>query len=216
MTDPNPSQSSPPVPRAGPGGALGCLVGTAATFWGGLLVLAVVSLAAFIFLPRLLQGPLELGGRLDAVELQPLVNAEKPVGLGDLEGKVAVINFWGTWCPPCLMELPHIVELEKKFRGRDGFVLLAVSCGRGEREDLDKLRQNTAALFASRDIDMPAYADANFVTRRAFDKLRRFSGYPTTLLLDRRGEVREVWVGFDPKMPKDLERLVEKLLAEGQ
>lgn len=216
MSAPDPSQSPLDAPRDGSSRTLGCLAGTAATFWGGLLILAVVSLAAFIFLPQLLQGPLNLGGRLEAVELQPLVNAEKPVGLGDLDGKVAVINFWGTWCPPCLMELPHIVELEKKFRDRDGFVLLAVSCGRGEREDLDKLRQNTEALFASRDIDMPAYADANFVTRRAFDKLQRFSGYPTTLLVDRRGQVCKVWVGFDPKMPKELERLVEKLLAEGQ
>lgn len=203
------------LPDRGPSpGAMGCVAGAALTFWGGLVVLAVASVAAFLFLPRLLQGPLELeGGRLDAVQLQPLVHADAPITDEDLRGKVVVLSFWGTWCPPCLMDLPHIVDLWQKFRERDDFLLLAVSCGRGGREDIEELRADTAALFANQRIDMPAYADTAFVTRGSFEKVQALRGYPTTLVIDRRGRIRKVWVGFDPKMPGQLERLVEELLT---
>jgi cytochrome c biogenesis protein CcmG, thiol:disulfide interchange protein DsbE len=210
---------SPNEPQRPRRGVWPWIAAVAATFWGGLLLLVVLSVLAFLFLPSLLQRPLHIGQpaagtrRLSALQLQPLVNAEGPVSLADLSGKVVVLNFWGTWCGPCLLELPHVVHLDRVHRGQDGFRLLAVSCGR-DHEDLEDLRAKTAALFKRESIDMPVYADMGFVTRGALDKLEPFTSYPTTVVLDRRGVVRDKWVGFDRDMPRDLEQLIQRLLAE--
>ncbi|HEV2617248.1 MAG TPA: TlpA disulfide reductase family protein, partial [Candidatus Acidoferrales bacterium] len=50
----------------------------------------------------------------------------KPMRLSDLRGKVVVLNFWATWCPPCVEEMPSLVQMQKKFQGKD-VTVLAVS-----------------------------------------------------------------------------------------
>lgn len=192
----------------------GCLLG-AGTVYGVVAFLLVV--AGLVGLRLLAQKGEDLENpqrRLQTLELEPLVHAEGPVRLEDLRGKVVVLNFWGPWCPPCLMELPHLAELERKYRGREGFLFLAVSCGQGLQEDFEEIRSTTAALLANQGIDMPTYADPDLVSRRAVDQAYGFRGYPTTLLIDRQGDIRRVWVGFDRRMPEELDRLIEQLLAE--
>jgi len=153
--------------------------------------------------------------RLRIVQLEPLLYAEGPIRLEDLRGKVVLLNFWGTWCPPCLMELPHLAELERKYRGREELAFLTVSCGPGPQEDPEEIRSHTAALLANQQIQMPTYLDPNFVTRQAVNEVVGFQGYPTTLVLDRQGYIRRIWVGFDRYMPEQLDRLLEQLLSEG-
>jgi thiol-disulfide isomerase/thioredoxin len=193
----------------------GCLLGA-----GALYVLAAILAVAGGLAAVWLWGQREedLGSRkirLQTVQLTPLLHAEAPIRLEDLQGKVVVLNFWGTWCPPCLMELPHLAELERTYRGREGFLFLAVSCGPGPQEDLEEIRSSTAALLANQGFDMPTYLDPDFQTRRAVDQAVGFQGYPTTLLLDRQGYIRRIWVGFDRRLPHELTRLVQQLLAEG-
>ena len=153
--------------------------------------------------------------RLRIVQLEPLLYAERPIRLENLQGKVVLLNFWGTWCPPCLMELPHLAELYRKYRSREGFLFLTVSCGPGLHEDPEEIRSHTAALLANQQIQMPTYLDPNFVTRQAVNEVVGFQGYPTTLVLDRQGYIRRIWVGFDRYMPEQLDRLLEQLLSEG-
>ena len=47
----------------------------------------------------------------------------KPAHLSDFRGKVVVLNFWGTWCPPCIEETPSLNRLQKYIEGRNGVVL---------------------------------------------------------------------------------------------
>jgi thiol-disulfide isomerase/thioredoxin len=186
------------------------------------LVIAVgvlVGLAVKVFLPLWQEGRAgkdhpAVGQRLATIELVPLTGDGQPVRAADLAGKVVVLNFWGTWCPPCIQELPHIAALEKHYRGRDDFRLLAVSCGRGLGEDRDALRRETANLLAQKGLDLPTYADPGQATRAAVNEAGGFGGYPTTLVLDRRGTIRGGFTGYAPGVELQLERLVEKLLAE--
>ncbi len=139
--------------------------------------------------------PRGVGLPLGQLKLQPLAGDAPPVSLSSLRGAVVLLNFWGTWCPPCREELPHIAEIFQRRGGDADFRLLAVSCGnRGNDSDVDGLRRETSVLLKKMDLAMPTYADPDEVTREAVDRVAGFEGYPTTLVLDRRGIIRGIWV----------------------
>src|SRR5688572_23833371 len=62
-----------------------------------------------------------VGRPLDVLNFDPLTEGARPLTAADLEGKVVLINFWGTWCKPCRVEFPHIEALAKQHRQRDDF-----------------------------------------------------------------------------------------------
>jgi thiol-disulfide isomerase/thioredoxin len=160
------------------------------------------------------QQPRGIGAPLGQLKLQPLTGDGRPVRLADLRDKVVLLNFWGTWCPPCRQELPDIAGIYNNHCGDADFKLLAVSCGyEGDDSELAPLRKETAALLKKMDLTMPTYADPGEVTRSAVDDVAGFKGYPTTLVLDRQGIIRGIWVG--PGTEKDVEELIAGLLTAG-
>jgi thiol-disulfide isomerase/thioredoxin len=155
-----------------------------------------------------------IGNKLERLELQPLTGDSQPLTLADLRGSVVLLNFWGTWCPPCRMELPHIAEIYQQ-RQEAKFKLLAVSCGESAAaEDIDSLREDTKALLESQQITMPTYADSAGVTRAAVARAANFDGYPTTVVLDGDGIIRGFWVGYAPGAEKEMQELIEQLLKQ--
>lgn len=186
------------------------------SFFAVCLILVVFVLVALKLLGNLLapgpQAHQAVGQKLPAFALEPLTGTQQGVTLNDLSGRVVLIDFWGTWCPPCREELPHLVEVAKTFGNRPDFRFLAVSCGYGRREDLDNLHAETQLFLEKTGLDIPTYADPQLITRKAFDSIGRFDGYPTTLLLDRDGTIRRVWVGYDPRIRQELEQLIPTLL----
>lgn len=157
-----------------------------------------------------------MGQRFPALELEPLGEASQPVRLSDLAGKVVVLNFWGTWCPPCRQEIPELEAMYRRLAGHERFRLLAVSClpRPAEEEALEELKNDTTAFLRSKGLSIPAYADPSGVTRAAFRQLGGRSIFPTTVLLDGQGVVRGVWVGYAPGVVEEIERRVARLLAE--
>lgn len=112
-----------------------------ARFW-----ISLAGLAAVIFIYVLLMsnrgamqtgttGP-AIGRSLGYLQFEPLTGGASPVVLADLQGRVTLINFWGTWCPPCIRELPEIVDLSERYAGHNAFRLYAVSCGQQDDADL--------------------------------------------------------------------------------
>lgn len=187
------------------------------------LLIAFTLVASFISLPILVDSAVEelqqhpaIGQKLPHLELAPLIGADEVVKLDDLEGKVVVVNFWGTWCPPCRVELPHLAELEKRFENDPDFMLLAVSCGMGGLEDAETLFRDTRTFLEEEEIEIASYADPNETVRQAFNSIGGFRGYPTTFVMDRQGVIRAVWVGFAPEIPEQLDRLVAELLTEDE
>jgi cytochrome c biogenesis protein CcmG/thiol:disulfide interchange protein DsbE len=155
-----------------------------------------------------------VGQPLPVLELAPLTGASESLSLEKLRGKVALVNFWGTWCPPCNAEFPHMVELWEEFRGNSEFVLVSVSCTQADKEPMEVLRHETANFLLQQGTSMPTYADSQGVSRRIVESVIGSLGYPTTLLLDRDGIIRAVWVGYGSGDQKQMERMVEKLLVE--
>jgi len=132
-----------------------------------------------------------------------------------LEGRVTLINYWGTWCPPCIREFPDIARIAELFGGREDFRLYAVSCGQGHDAGLNELRGETSALLKSLGSDLPTYSDQNGGSRQAMALvLSEQMAYPTTLVLDRGGAIRGFWQGYDPRAAREMTGLIEQLLAE--
>jgi thiol-disulfide isomerase/thioredoxin len=196
---------------------------------GALVVAAVlfvlVTIFTFAVFPSKVtgpQGPVYLGHpavgqEFTGLSLTPLLGADKLVAPKDLSGKVALLNFWGTWCGFCCAELPDIAALKQEFGDRPDFELVLVSCGPPDdpaADDMEQLRAKTEAHLARAKIAMPMYADPGEVSRAAFDRMGPFRGYPGKILLDRQGVVRAVWFGRDPHKLKDLRAEIQTLLAE--
>lgn len=132
-----------------------------------------------------------------------------------LEGSVTLLNFWGTWCPPCRRELPGMVRLARRLADEPRFRLVAVSCGTGPRDDLAVIRAETRSFLRERDLDMEAWADPNGRTRFQYASSMDFSAYPTTYLIGPDAVVRRVWVGYRSRDEADIAVAVVEALREG-
>ena len=190
-------------------------------FW---LVMAVVAAAVLIQLtmrpitPAGIDGRTHpaVGGKLISLHVEPLTGDADDVYLEDLKGSVTVVNFWGTWCPPCRQEFPHVVALGKKHGDRDDFWLLPVSYPGSDDVPMADLRFETMAFLRSQDADLPTYADPRFSLLSATVMALGDNGfgYPTTLVLDRDTTIRGVWQGYEPGMERNIDALVDELLDE--
>ena len=109
-----------------------------------LLVAVLAMLASGKYLNRARNhGPLKLVGDVKGVQapnFSLLTLDGQKVKLSDYRGKAVLLNFWATWCPPCKVEMPWFVDLQKQY-GKDGLVILGVA--------MDDSEPATIAKFAS-------------------------------------------------------------------
>ncbi len=153
---------------------------------------------------------------LQGVHLQPLLGTDKVLGDQDLRGKVVLMNFWGTWCQPCLEEFPHLHALYRQLQDRREFQLVFVVClPPGEPYDEEFLREQTQAFLDQYNAQVPVFTDPDQKTRQALARYGAWQGaYPTTVLLDRQGRLRHLWVGYRPGTEVEmLNRVLELLNA---
>lgn len=102
--------------------------------------------------------------------------------LGDLKGKVVFLNFWATWCPPCLAELPAIHQMYTQFRKDDSFVFIFV--------DADSDLQKAGKFIRKRNYHLPLYALASDIPETLFS-----GSLPTTVVFDKQGRISYHEVG---------------------
>jgi peroxiredoxin len=95
--------------------------------------------------------------------------------LQSLRGKVVLVNFWATWCPPCRKEMPDLEALYQRFKNQ-GFVILGIS-----DEDASKVKQ----LLAERSVTYPILLDPG----RKVNDLFRIEGIPKSFVYDRSGKM---------------------------
>ncbi|HUG67825.1 MAG TPA: TlpA disulfide reductase family protein [Pirellulaceae bacterium] len=156
-----------------------------------------------------------VGRAMESLDLAPLIGETAPITLESLRGEVVLINFWGTWCGYCLMEFPHLVELNDRLKGDTRFRFVPVSCGPGGADvDSDQLRAETEAYLAKLETDLDVYSDPGAGARLSLVKSARLSGfgYPTTVLIDRDGTIRGLWEGYGPGVEAEMEQVIRALL----
>lgn len=121
--------------------------------------------------------------------------------LAALKGKVVLINFWATWCPPCRREMPSMARLAKKLSGKS-FIVLAVDIG----EDADTIQNFISQLDSS--LPFPILLDPDGKIMQTW----KISGLPMTHLIDRNGRIAYSAVGGREFDHPEIEQLVRNLL----
>ena len=131
-----------------------------------------------------------------------------------LSGKITLLNFWGTWCPPCRQELPGLARLASRLADEPRFQLIAVSCGGGSSDDLDQLRNETESFLASTRITLSAWADPTGKTRLRFVEAFSFRAYPTTYLIGPEKKILAIWTGYSPSVETQIAQSVARSLKQ--
>jgi cytochrome c biogenesis protein CcmG, thiol:disulfide interchange protein DsbE len=145
---------------------------TAVAIAAGILVLFAM--------PSYRQGEASIAGK--PAEDFALTLAGKSEHLSDLKGKIVVLNFWATWCPPCVEETPALNRLEKYIDSRGGMVL-----GVSVDEDgptYEKFLKDQSVVFAT-------YRDATKKSAADYGT----SMYPETYIIDRHGKIARKFIG---------------------
>ena len=134
------------------------------------------------------------------------------VSLANYKGKAVQINFWATWCAPCKIETPWLVELEKQYKPQ-GFEILAVSVDDLDKDDPKLLAKDIAGVVkGAKDlhIDYPVLIDGDNIAKPYGD----VDVYPTSFFIDRSGKIVAASFGLTSK--DDLEDNIKKALGEGK
>ena len=123
------------------------------------------------------------------------------INIKDLKGKIVLINFWATWCPPCQEELKRVQkEIIDRFKGKD-FVFLAIS-REESKEQVKKFRERNGYTF-------PMGLDPE---RKIYSKFATAT-IPRNFIIDKKGKIVEIEVGYTKeafsKMIEKLERLLK-------
>jgi peroxiredoxin len=109
-------------------------------------------------------------------------DSDRKIALSDFRGKVVVLNFWATWCPPCVEELPSLIQMQQQMKDK-GVVVLAISVD-ADKNSYDRfLKEHNVNLLTVRDEAMQS------------NNLYRTSKFPETYIIDRNGVVRRKFIG---------------------
>jgi thiol-disulfide isomerase/thioredoxin len=128
----------------------------------------------------------------------------KTVAKKDFANKILIVDIWGTWCPPCRMEIPHFVALHKKYQ-KDGLEIVGINY---ERVPADKALDVIRKFAKENKISYPCVIG----DEKTKQQVPGFTGFPTTLFFDRTGKLRLSVVGAQPH--EKLEAIVKVLLDE--
>lgn len=120
---------------------------------------------------------------------------DRKVTLSELHGKTVVLNFWATWCPPCVEEMPSLLSMQQRLKDK-GVTVLAVSVDVDENAYHRFLKDHNVNLLTVRDPDQKS------------NRLYGTFKYPETYVIDRNGKMRRKFIGpVDWNQPEVVEFL---------
>lgn len=130
--------------------------------------------------------------------------------LEDKKGKVVLLNLWGIWCGPCIKEMPHLIELQEKYKDRD-FEIIGLNVGdeNGEKEAAANVKEFSEKMKLNYRL---AYAEEDFY--KELLKFSKFDGVPQSFLIDREGRLSEFFVGGSSATMARLKSKVETVVNE--
>lgn len=113
--------------------------------------------------------------------------------LSNLKGKVVLLNFWGTWCPPCRKEIPDFNKLYSKYN-EDGLEIVGITLSSGSPKDIKEFMQEWKMVYTVL-TEIKGDETAEVTNRYGKALGQPISGIPTTLLIDRDGYIVKAYIG---------------------
>jgi thiol-disulfide isomerase/thioredoxin len=129
----------------------------------------------------------------------------RKVSASDYDGKVLIVDFWATWCPPCRKEVPGFIKLQKEY-GDKGLVVLGFSMDKDPETHERWVKEqglNYLSIYANTE-------EGQAVIEQFQKVIGEISGIPTTLVIDRSGRIVYRHVGY--AAPEDFEKVFKPLL----
>ncbi|MCH8119361.1 MAG: TlpA family protein disulfide reductase [Planctomycetes bacterium] len=124
------------------------------------------------------------------------------ISLSDFKGKVVILDFWATWCPPCVVEIPHFIALYEQYKDQ-GFAMVGISV------DLEGISVVKSFALKHR-VNYPILM-ADGQVQKAYGGI---SNIPTTFVIDSAGNIRRKYVGYKDKAVFEAD--IKALLAEAK
>jgi cytochrome c biogenesis protein CcmG/thiol:disulfide interchange protein DsbE len=109
-------------------------------------------------------------------------DSDRTVALNQFRGQIVVLNFWATWCPPCVEEMPSLVQMQRRMKAK-GVTVVAVSIDVDESAYRQFLKEHGVDLLTVRD---PAQKTPGLFGTH---------GWPETFIIDRKGVMRRKFIG---------------------
>ncbi|HWL94075.1 MAG TPA: redoxin family protein [Phycisphaerae bacterium] len=155
-----------------------------------------------LFFDTALRGDLTVGDKappVTALKWYNLPDGMKTVKPADLKGKITIVEFWATWCGPCKAQMPHLIEIQDKYKSK-GVILLALSA---EPETV------VSRFVKERELPYVIGAGAEAANTRY-----GVQGIPRSFLVDPEGKI--AWIGHPAAMDPELKKLLAKSPAKGR
>ena len=131
----------------------------------------------------------------------PVINKETKVNLKDLKGRVVYVDFWATWCPPCLKSFPWMEKMHTRYHD-DGLTIVAISVD---------AKQSLAEKFVQE--HNPSFISAHDPEKK-IAKLYKLSAMPSSYLIDRKGNIISTHLGFRTSKGNKIEAEIKAALTE--
>lgn len=158
----------------------------------------IILLSSMLLLTTPLQAT-EVSGKAPDFTLKSRTG--KNIRLGELRGKVVMLNFWASWCKPCREEMPLLEKIHLRYESL-GFTVLGINI-ENKHDDVKK-------YLADIKVSFPVLYD----TTNKVSELYSISAMPTTIIIDRDGNMRFMHKGYKPGYEESYRNQVKILLKE--
>lgn len=122
------------------------------------------------------------------------------VSLNDLKGKVVFLNFWATWCPPCIAEMPSIQVLHDKFKSDDEVMILTL--------EVEGKREKAHQFLKRKKLNLSVYHPYSTIPTELF-----LGDLPTTIILDKEGNIAYTTYGMADYSGQDIVDFLNEIKA---